>query len=450
MPILQDISSPCVPLKQNHQIEELLSAKGTLLTSSEEKSRESQVCPICGRTFVYQLNFAKHLAAAGCCQPPCKKSRMDPEPDTKETFKSNTLPRTSRSKKITRSNSTKSRKKQTIPSLKNHLQEYLPNTEIISNFQGAPMMTDSREQENKTLRVTKQRPAYASGPFEAQTLSHSLQESTYCSFCDLQLNSENLYQRHRLAHALVIQLTRCLVHSLPRISSPHNETACGSNLAVLDDWLSDQIRCNINDDNWLKLSVQEVEQVLGNSNMDVDIPQRHGIQDNAGFQNIVDLLVSQDLNLTPASEFVDTTKVSDFIPLETEKSVETTCISTSVTYDPSLIQQVCTMPDQPMVWKLIIANYWYFNDPFSPPIARTFQLAATYWQPKWLIQFARHTELKCQMVPDARLLLTHRISTILIKRRDLSSQLSQILMLWKGKWLAFWRLTNLFHRRVKI
>lgn len=349
MPILQNISSPCVPLKQNHQIEELLSAKGTLLTSSEEKSRESQVCPICGRTFVYQLNFAKHLAAAGCCQPPCKKSRMDPEPDTKETFKSNTLPRTSRSKKITRSNSTKSRKKQTIPSLKNHLQEYLPNTEIISNFQGAPMMTDSREQENKTLRVTKQRPAYASGPFEAQTLSHSLQESTYCSFCDLQLNSENLYQRHRLAHALVIQLTRCLVHSLPRISSPHNETACGSNSAVLDDWLSDQIRCNINDDNWLKLSVQEVEQVLGNSNMDVDIPQRHGIQDNAGFQNIVDLLVSQDLNLTPASEFVDTTKVSDFIPLETEKSVETTCISTSVTYDPSLIQPVCSMPDQPMV-----------------------------------------------------------------------------------------------------
>lgn len=72
-----------------------------------------------------------------------------------------------------------------------------------------------------------------------------------------------------------------------------------------------------------------------------------------------------------------------------------------------------------------------------PPIARTFQLAATYWQPKWLIQFARHTELKCQMLPDARLLLTHRISTILIKRRDLSSQLSQILMLWKGKWLAF-------------
>ncbi|XP_057373336.2 LOW QUALITY PROTEIN: uncharacterized protein LOC130694283 [Daphnia carinata] len=348
MPILQDISSPCVPLRQNQQKEELQSTKGALLIASEEKSRENHVCPMCGRTFVYQLNFAKHLTAAGCCQPPCKKSRMDPESDTKETFKSNTLPRTSRTKKITRSNSTKSRKKQTVPSLNNHPQEYLPNTVIISDLQGTPMMMLSRER-FKILKATKQRPSNASGQYEAQTLFDSLQESTYCSFCDLQLNSENLYQRHRLAHALVIQLTRCLVHSLPRISSPYNETTCGSNPAVLGDWLSDQIRCSINDDNWLKLSVQEVEQVLGNSNMDVDIPQRHGIQDNAGFQNIVDLLVSQDLNLAPVSEFADATRILDFIPQETEKSIETTGMSTSVTYDPFLIQSVCSMPDQPMI-----------------------------------------------------------------------------------------------------
>ncbi|KAI9556583.1 hypothetical protein GHT06_016373 [Daphnia sinensis] len=341
MPTLQDASSPCVPLKQNHQIEDLQSTKGTLLITSEEKSRESQVCPNCGRTFVYQLNFAKHLAAAGCCHPPYKKSRMDPEPDAKETFKSNTLPRTSRSKKITRSNSTKSRKKQTILSSNNHL----PNTEIISNYQGAPVTKASRDRDSKW--ATKQRPANASGHFEAQTFFYCLQESTYCSFCDLQLNSENLYQRHRLAHALVIQLTRCLVHSLPRNSSPYNETACGSNSAVLDDWLSDQIRCSINDDNWLKLSVREVEQVLGNSNMDVDIPQRHGIQDDAGFQNIVDLLVSQDLNLAPASKFADAT--SDFISQKPEKSVETIGMSTSVTYDPFLIQSVCGMPDQPVI-----------------------------------------------------------------------------------------------------
>lgn len=323
------MSFPYVSVKQNHQMEDIHPTTKTLLLPNEETSKDSQVCPICGRTFVYQLNFAKHMAAAGCCEPPCKKTRKDAEPDIKEAFKCNTLPRASRVKKITRSNSTKSRKKQT--SLNNHLPEYLPNSEMC--FAEAPLITTSTYRDSKLL--TTQHPTHALATSEAtsQTLFYIGQESTYCIFCKLQLYSENPYQRHRLAHALVVQLTRCLLLSLPRISSADNETASGSNSAALGGWLSDQIRVNINDENWVRLSVHEVEQVLGHSNMDVDIPQRHGIQDNAGYQNIVDLLATQDLNLTPANGFADATRISDFIPQKTGTSA-------SSTYEPFAVQSL--------------------------------------------------------------------------------------------------------------
>ena len=309
----------------------------TLVNSIDENTKANQVCPVCGRTFVYQLNFVKHLTAAGCCQPPCKKSRKEPDIDSTENFKNNTLPRARRAKKVTRSNSTKSRKRQTT--LNSHQPEFLPKSEVLSGFQETSPIPENEDL--KILQATPQRPIYTtvSSEMNFQTPYHMPQNVMFCSFCNLQLSTENFYQRHRLAHALVIQLTRCLELSLPTFSPPNNETTSGnsSNSSVLNNWLTDQIRVNFNDQNWLRLSIREVEQVLGNSNMDVDIRQRHGIQDDTEFQNVVDLLVTQDLNLSPRSESSEVSKVPYFFPEETivDKPVQTVEACTSVQCHPS-------------------------------------------------------------------------------------------------------------------
>jgi hypothetical protein len=173
----------------------------------------------------------------------------------------------------------------------------------------------------------------------------------FCHFCTLQLSTENLYQRHCLAHALVIQLTRCLELSLPTFSPPSNETASGnsSNSSALNNWLTDQIRVNFNDQNWLRLSVREVEQVLGNSNMDVDIRQRHGIRDDNEFQNVVDLLVTQDLNLSPRSDCCEVSRKPYFFPQE--------AACTSVQYHPSPTESLPSSSDALSVCSFITIEF---------------------------------------------------------------------------------------------
>jgi hypothetical protein len=334
MPTTTDISPSFMSIRPKHQVE---GDPMTLPTSNDENLKTSQVCPICERTFVYQLNFVKHLTAAGCCQPPCKKSRKEPDIDTTETFKNNTLPRASRAKKVTRSNSTKSRKRPTIPA--NHQPEFLPKSEVPSGFhETSPTL------ENEDLKIhqaTPQRPIYTtvSSEMNLQRPYYMPPNVMFCHFCNLQLSTENLYQRHRLAHALVIQLTRCLELSLPTFSPPSNETASGnsSNSSALNNWLTDQIRVNFNDQNWLRLSVREVEQVLGNSNMDVDIRQRHGIRDDNEFQNVVDLLVTQDLNLSPRSDCCEVSRKPYFFPEE--------AACTSVQYHPSPTESLPSSSD---------------------------------------------------------------------------------------------------------
>ena len=354
MPSTPDASHPpFASLRHKHQVEEI--DPTTLLSSHDEKLRANQVCHVCGRTFVYQLNFAKHMTAAGCCQPPCKKSRKEPEIDTIETFKNNTLPRASRAKKVSRSNSTKSRKRSIIPpSSNNRHPEFLPNSEVTSGSQEtSPTTATPTNEEMEILQVTQPRPIHATVSSEtaSPTPYYALQNVMFCHFCNLQLSTPNLYQRHCLAHALVIQLTRCLELSLPTFSQPNNETASGSSnstSSVLNNWLTDQIRVNFNDQNWLRLSVMEVEQVLGNSNMDVDIRQRHGIQDDTEFQNVVDLLINQDLNLSPRNECSEVQRGPYFFPEESSlvsESSESPGSFTFVQGHQSPIESPSSIPD---------------------------------------------------------------------------------------------------------
>jgi hypothetical protein len=57
MPTTPDISPSFMSIRPKHQVE---GDPMTLPTSNDENLKTSQVCPICERTFVYQLNFVKH------------------------------------------------------------------------------------------------------------------------------------------------------------------------------------------------------------------------------------------------------------------------------------------------------------------------------------------------------------------------------------------------------
>lgn len=321
--------SNILSIKHKHQqLDPTESSNTQFNTNDDGKRTDSLDCPICGRKFVYPLNFAKHLASS-CCQPPCKKTRLEPE--IKEPFKSNTLPRASRSKKVTRSNSTKSRKKQQAIHPPLHTRQ--------QNCQFDPETT-SQVEENSTIISTFKNVGKeaCTSPFMLETsvtFQAGIQQdpAMCCDFCQLHFNEANIFQRHRLAHALVIQLTRCLQLSLLE-SPPVNETNITSQQAV-QQWLTDQVRVNFNDLNWLKQAVKEVEQVLNCSNMDVDIRQRHGIADENEFQNVVDLLATQEFNSPSNNVNPYQSEFSDYQSevIYTPSSVELSESGTSFTYD---------------------------------------------------------------------------------------------------------------------
>lgn len=286
------ISPTMVSIKQKHHLDLIESAVTVPLNKSDDEKRKDNLdCPICGRTFVCQPNFAKHLAAAGCCQPPSKKSRQDSV--SNQAFKSNTLPRASRSKKVTRSNSTK--KRQTIPSVITNQQQdcQLGDFDVTTEFRENSLIMATSNEFCTTPSFISLMTATTSEPRLER------QETTmyYCDFCQMQYNEGHIFQRHRLAHALVIQLTRTLQLSLRNGSQQLDDM----NSAV-QGWLGEQFRINFNDINWLKQAVGEVELILNCSNMDVDIRQRHGLSDDNDFQNVLDLLATQELNplSTPA------------------------------------------------------------------------------------------------------------------------------------------------------
>ena len=92
----------------------------------------------------------------------------------------------------------------------------------------------------------------------------------------------------------------------------------------------------------------EVEQVLGNSNMDVDIRQRHGIQDDTEFQNVVDLLINQDLNRSPRNECSEVQRGPYFFPEESSlvsESSESPGSFTFVQGHQSPIESPSSIPD---------------------------------------------------------------------------------------------------------
>lgn len=320
------ISPTMVSIKQKHQLDVIESPTVPLNKNDDEKQTDNLDCPICGRKFVYQLNFTKHLAASGCCQPPCKKSRQ--EPVTSDAFKSNTLPRTSRSKKITRSNSIKSKKRQTIPSSSYHKQNCQLDFDATAQFHGNSliMATSSDFQTTPSFSLT--------------TTSESqiqLGIIMYCDFCQIQYSRENIFQRHRLAHALVIQLTRCLQLSLINNSQLYDSNI--SSYPAVQEWLVDQVRVNFNDQNWLIQAVREVELILNSNNMDVDFRERHGLADDNEFQKVLDLLMTQESNLVskPLCQS-EAHQVINFEPeavVFTPSSVELSETSTSFTYDSS-------------------------------------------------------------------------------------------------------------------
>lgn len=341
--------SPCVASisRQQQQYQQMVELEPTTPALQAESAAvnmaagDNHECPICGREFVYQLNFVKHLAAAACCQPPCKKSRKLEE-ENKETFKSSTLPRSSRSKKVTRSNSTKSRKtRHTIPSLNAVVPELIPSAgkEITCEYQENSLMTTGTKDLDIQQTTSTTRLLMA-------TKTTTLEEiGEYCDFCQLQLGAAGNQQRHRLAHALVIQLTRCLEMSVMNSS---RETDSGNNPAVFN-WLTDQVRVNFSDHSWLRQAVKEVEQVLDCSNMDVDIRQHHGIQqDDNQFQNsLVELLVTED---PPHQK--NTCRILDPVPEGLHPLELSETCWTSITSNPPSVQPDPLCSSSPLtVWR---------------------------------------------------------------------------------------------------
>lgn len=230
---------------------------------------ESQQCPVCWRKFVYQLNFVKHLASASCHPPPTKKSRKDiesvngaPDDPSSDSYKSNTLPRAKKSsRKPNRTGSVRNKKRQ---QQQNKAIESFTSTES-NHPPGTRHVDDGREHETGT------------GDDNVSPSSRRVADSDItCHFCQMHLSSETHFRRHRLAHGLVMQLTRSL-----RLSSSPGK-----------DWLAEQVRLSVLDKNWLRQAVREVEQCVERSDIDRVVRQRHGISDDADFDNVVDLLMT--------------------------------------------------------------------------------------------------------------------------------------------------------------
>jgi hypothetical protein len=94
--------------------------------------------------------------------------------------------------------------------------------------------------------------------------------------------------------------------------------------------------------------------------MDVDIRQRHGIRDDTEFQNVVDLLVTQDLNLSPRSDCCEVSRKPYFFPEE--------AACTSVQYHPSLTESLPSSSDTLSVCRFITIEFLEILIIFFPVI----------------------------------------------------------------------------------
>ena len=53
--------------------------------------------------------------------------------------------------------------------------------------------------------------------------------------------------------------------------------------ATVNQWMMGQVQLNFCNVNWLRQAIEEVEQVLNSSNLDLGILRRHGIKKDVGF-----------------------------------------------------------------------------------------------------------------------------------------------------------------------
>lgn len=281
-------------IKQKPMAEEMqMDTKPNLCIGEETKNNKE--CPVCGRRFVYHLNYIKHLSSASCSQPPCKKTRADHDLETTSTVKSNTLPRPGRAKKAARSNSMKLKKKPTDFALEN--ESLISQLDLAANSNSQNNFNVKSVQGQNFVHATPSCPVSDSLPDETMETVLLLSQQ-YCQLCQMKFTTGSSYQRHRLSHALVYQITRSVQQSL--LNSSAESTVAFTSSSSDRVLLRDQARANFNDHNWLRRAVSEVERLLYDSNMDVDVRRRLGLEEDDVFQKVVDLLMSPEFNLNPS------------------------------------------------------------------------------------------------------------------------------------------------------
>ena len=261
----------------------------------------SQECPICRRTFVYGASFIKHVNAASC-HPLPKKSRLDQTAAVaaaKIGNVSSSVPFSNSSimgnpqSSVSRSNST--RIKPARANKKNLRRSSSLSRAVETkdeNFVQTSLLRDCTATENRETSVadTCAIPLAASNDHNFGLLQGTsvatfagTMSQLNCNYCSLIISDQLLYQRHRLAHALLPQLHRNL--KLAAINEDQQQLAI-------------QVDNNFSDKNWVRWFIGQVELTVCN----VD-----HVVEGVDLNNIVEFLVKQSLDWPDRNAILNST-----------------------------------------------------------------------------------------------------------------------------------------------
>lgn len=188
--------------------------------------------------------------------PPIKRSRHD----VQTAGQSNTLPRATRSSRLSRSGSMRNKIKPANPA------------GVDNQTPGPGEIPERTVQTEPVDSVLVDSPAHST-PTTPRAHRGNIHPGRFdCSFCSASFSTVELYQRHRLAHALVIRLSRTLESSLVSRQAPQAEQELTGAANMLIESLIKRFRINLTNLSWLRCSVREVERLLLDDQLELTYP----------------------------------------------------------------------------------------------------------------------------------------------------------------------------------